>query len=171
MAEKQGWRVSVALAGIGILGALLGNAYSNRLAVRREIVQRQSEAYVAFLGAFEKYRMSMVESNNGNPSEADRLMRDFEIEGGAAARRIAVFGDVEVVKALANRYRDFSLPACEERIPKTELAVWESMRSSLFGSDVSSNDFAAAAGRCNPVLPPGGAAQQGVAADGAAPRR
>lgn len=147
MANSKGWLISLALAVVGILGALLGNEFSHRLTVSRDIVQRQSDAFVAFLNAYEKRRL--VESEKDS-KVAEQLNREYQLEAGAAARRIAVYGHVEVVKAMAEFYRSAKLQPCKEVTSKTELAIWESMRRVMLGNNFDRNDFLTAAGRCNP---------------------
>lgn len=168
---SKGWLISLALAVVGILGALLGNMISHRLTVGRDVVQRQSDAFVAFLNAYEKRRL--VDEGGMDKNVAEQLNREYQVEAGAAARRIAVYGQVEVVKAMAEFYRtrrDKLLP-CDGVDLKAELAIWESMRRVLIGDDFDRNDFLTVAGRCNPSISAKSAAQPGVAADGAAPRR
>lgn len=147
MADSKGWHISLALAVVGILGALLGNVYSHRLTVSRDVVQRQSDAFVAFLNAYEKRRLVEIEKDS---NVAEQLNREYQLEAGAAARRIAVYGNVKVVKAMAEFYRREELKPCEAVVSKTELAIWESMRRVMLGSDFDRNDFLTVAGRCNP---------------------
>jgi len=152
MADNQEWRVSLTLAGVGILGAVLGSAVTHFLALEGErskaFEERQAEAFVAFLSAFEKDRMSKNMRDQGRKTEAEELKKQYELEAGAAVRRIVVFGDKKVVKAMAEWYRRDNLQPCEETM-NPELAAWKTMREALLreGQEVSDSDLAAVAGR------------------------
>jgi hypothetical protein len=151
--RDRNWVVSIGLAAVGIAGALLGSAVQHVLTLDRErsmaTEERQSEAYVALLNAFDMFRMSESEKAGGREREADELLRRYELEAGAAVRRIAIFGDKAVVEALAEWYRQDGLRPCEA-ILTPELATWERMRTASLGADqdVSPSDLAAVAGRC-----------------------
>jgi len=134
MADKPGWRVSLSLAGIGILGALLGSAVQHFYALVREwsktFEARHADAYVALMDAFDTSRMSRQAEIEGRRSEADELMKQYELGAGAAVRRIAIFGEKRVVEALAKWYRTNDLPPCVESL-KPEIATWQTMRDAL----------------------------------------
>jgi len=153
MAYKSGWRVSLGLAGMGILGALLGSTVQHFYSLTQErskaFEARQAEAYGAFLSAFDKSRMSQVARDEGRKEEAEQLKEEYELEVGAAVRRITVFGDKQVVEAIANWYRRDTLGPCTE-VMNPEFAAWKAMREASLGrrQEVASTDLAAVAGRC-----------------------
>ena len=153
MAENQSWRLSVAVSAVGVIGTLLGfflQYYLNIDSERRSAIeqrkialeQQQSEAYISFLKAFDKDRTAKREI-------AEALEREYELEGAAAIRRIALYGDERVVAAMAEWYRhDPRFPPCsKEQAP--ELMVWTRMRESLrLVPTVSETDVAAIAAFC-----------------------
>lgn len=159
MADKQSWRISLGLAAMGILGALLGSAFSHLLTVDRErsatLKKHEADAYVAFLSAFDKYRMSEQVRADGRSVEADDLLRQYRLEAGAAVRRIALFGDKQVIEALALWYQRDALRPCEEHM-QPELVAWQKMRGAALGrgDEVSAGDLAAVAGRCSLSVKP-----------------
>lgn len=153
MADKQGWRASLSLTVVGIFGALLGGFVQHLLTLDRErskvYAERQAEAYVAFLNAFDKHRMSERRAKQGDKKEAARLMDEYEYEARSAVRRIAVFGDKEVVRSLVGWYQLSELPPCDAA-SNAERAIWEKMRaSSLSGTQkVNPSDLDAVVGPC-----------------------
>lgn len=148
MANNHDWRLSFGISAVGVVGALLGTALQYGLTVRRErtnaFEQKQNDAYLAFLNAFDKSRMAKREADS---AKAAQFAREYELEAGIAARRIALFGNKQVVEAMAEWYRHqgTQLPPCNED-DKIELAIWLSMRGGL--AKVDSADLAAVAGRC-----------------------
>ncbi len=157
MADRHNWRVGISLAVVGIVGAWLGSAVQHFLSLEREqrnaFENRQNAAYVAFLSAFEKYRVGRQERDS---ARAEELLREYELEAGTAGRRIAVFGDRQVVQAMANWYRAYEpgeVPECDQR-SNTELALWVGMRGALLGGDqaVSTDDLAAITTACRPAV-------------------
>jgi hypothetical protein len=154
MADNQSWRISLGLSAVGVVGALLGSVLGYSLDLHRErrsaFEQRQNEAYIAFLNAFDEFRVAEAEKAAGHEKEAADLDRKYELEAGAAVRKIAIYGDKRVVKALAGWYRmDPRLYPCDKQ-STNELATWEAMRESLWGGErnVSPSDFTAVAGHC-----------------------
>lgn len=153
MSDKQGWRLSLGLAGVGIFGAVLGSTvqyfYSLELEQSKAFEERQADAYTDLLNAFDKYRMSQEAQQAGRANEADELMKEYTLEAGAALRRISVFGDKKVVEAVAGWYRHHPLGPCDKGLAP-ELATWKAMRETLLGAEqeVSNSILAAVAGRC-----------------------
>ena len=170
MAEKSGLLVSLTVAGVGILGALLGGAAQHFFTVVEEhskaFEARQAEAYVALGEAFDKPRMSRQQGEETNSSvdpalktwhaqKAAELNLQYELEGGAAVRRITVYGDKRVLQALAEVYRaqGGNKPCNEAEKPELskEVSLWQSMRDVSVGKgqDVSADDIAVVALRCS----------------------
>ncbi len=148
MANNRDWRLSLGLSAVGVVGALLGTGLQYGLTVHRErtnaFEQKQNDAYLAFLDAFDKSRMAKRERD---PAKAAQFEREFELEGATAVRKIAVFGNKQVVEAVAEWYRQqgTKFPPCSEE-QRTELAIWRAMRGGL--EKVNSADLAAVAGSC-----------------------
>ena len=143
MAEKQGWYLSLSLSVVGIVGTLLGGALQHYLTLDRErskaIEERQTEAFVGFLNALDKSRVAKRLEVEGNKEKAQELETAFELEGGAAFRRIAIYGDKGVVEAAAEWSRQSAtLPTCPAHW-KADLEVWVSMRKSTLGPGQSVN--------------------------------
>lgn len=161
MADRQDWGgLRLGLAAVGIVGALLGYGVQHFLSFERErskaFEDRQSAAYVAFLSAFDKDRMASEEAKAGNEKTAAKLKIEYRVEAEAAGRRIAIYGDKEVVKAMADWYRAYrsgNPPPCGKQF-SAELRMWERMRDALLVRDqkVSRADLAAitAADFCEP---------------------
>ena len=153
MADKPAWRGSLGFAGIGIVGALLGSTFQHFYSLEQQrkkaFEAHQAEAYLAFLGAFDKFRMSLDAREAGDMERADELMEQYELDGSAAVRRISVFGDKRVVEAIAKWYRRETLHPCEESL-NPELATWKAMRDAALGKsqEVGASDLAAVVGRC-----------------------
>ena len=157
MVDSKGWPLALSLAIVGIVGAWLGSAVQHYLSLERErrtaFEERQSDAYVAFLTAFDKYRVAADEELAGNSGEAAALRRAYELEVGAAGRRIAVFGDGRVVQAMARWHRAYGgggqFP-CDERL-SSEVALWEGMRGAVLGrrQSVTTGDIALITTRCS----------------------
>jgi hypothetical protein len=160
MAEKQNWRGPLVLALVGIIGAWLGSAVQNFLTLKRErsnaLEERQSAAFVDFLSAFEKSRMARQWQEAGDGDKAIALENEYQLEAGAAQRRIAVFGDQKVVEAMAGWFRSYTqrpLPRCDEKL-SAEFTLWRRMREAVLSSDdsVSLNDLAEITTHCKPAL-------------------
>jgi multidrug efflux pump subunit AcrB len=119
MADKQDWRLSLAIPAIGFLGVLLGATLQHVFSINRERVkvfeEREREAYATFLTALEKGRLSRTEEEQGRMENAQRLRMEYDIEAAAAVRRIAVYGDAHVIAALKDWYeRPPQLQPCGE---------------------------------------------------------
>jgi len=156
MAEGPGWYVSLGLSVVGIAGALLGGALQHYMTLDRErvraIEERQREAFVGFLNALDKSRVARQLEAEGDKAKARDLKTAFELEGGAAFRRIAIYGDKGVVKAMAEWSRkSTTLPPCPAHW-RADLEVWELMRESSLGSrqGVSPRDLGELALFCKP---------------------
>ena len=157
MAEKQGWSVSLSLAVVGILGALLGSSVQHLLSLHRQRTQvfeeRRRDAYIAFLNALDKSRVARQERTAGHEEKAQQLETEFELEGGAALRRIAIYGDREVVEAIARYARQIRDPddSCSTTW-QADLAIYERMRNISMGESqrVNPRDFAEVALFCTP---------------------
>ena len=156
MADKQDWGRSLSLAGVGIVGALLGSTAQHFLTLNRDrsraFEEGQREAYVAFLNALDKSRLARQEKAAGRDADARKLEIEFELHGGAALRRIAIYGDKRVLEALAEWSRQSTnLEPCANWW-KADLAIWERMREISLGAgqSVSAGDLAELALFCRP---------------------
>jgi hypothetical protein len=182
MAERQGWRTSLSLTAVGIVGALLGSAVQQTLTFYRErsttFQQQQREAYVAFLNAQDKSRMadqlkqealdekaraSQLKRKDRETMEATavrdevkarELRNEFELEAGAALRRIAIYGDKRVVEAIAEYSRQVGRgqQPCGDHW-EADFAMYKQMREVSLGraQTVSARDLAALSIGCKPV--------------------
>src|SRR5262245_20461072 len=156
MAGGQGWYVSLGLSLVGIVGALGGSALQHYLTLDRErgkvIEERQREAFVGFLNALDKSRVARMLEAKGEKKKALELETEFEVQGGAAFRRIAIYGDKDVVKAIAEWSRQSTrLGPCAGHW-KSDLEVWLLMRKGSLGAgqDVSPRDLGELALFCRP---------------------
>jgi hypothetical protein len=153
MAERQGGHSSLILSAVGIVGALLGGAMQHYLTLDRTIEERQREAFTGFLNALDKSRVARQLEDAGNKEQASNLNVQFELEGGAALRRMAVYGDKDVVAAVAewSRSGQTRLAECPAHW-KSDLNVWESMRRHSLGrwQSVSPRDLGELALFCRP---------------------
>ena len=165
MAEKPAW-VSLSVAIIAIAGTLLGATVQHLLSIDRERLERfeatQAEAYLGYMNSLDKSRMarsyreaianSDATTKPALDAEARKLELEFELEGGAALRRIAIYGDAAVVEAMAAWSRQaFPLPPCGEHW-EADLAIWQHMRDSVSGQEqrVNGQDLGELALYCRP---------------------
>jgi hypothetical protein len=155
MAGSEGWR-ALSLAAVGIAGALLGTAVQHVLSIDRErsraFEEQQRAAYVSFLDALDKSRVAQAEAAAGDTVTARALQTQFELEGGAAFRRIAIYGHKRVVEAIAEWSRQSTtLPPCAPHW-RADLEVWQLMRESSLpkGQEVSARDLGELAMFCKP---------------------
>jgi len=161
MEERQSLRVPLSLAAVGIFGTLLGAVIPQYMTSQRAsqaaFLDQQREAYVGFLNALDYDRMarqkrcaaaekrskaSALKMRDREEAEksaaqdamkADELETKFEVEGGAALRRIAIYGDERVVSAIAEWSRQTTnLPVCGPHW-KADLAVSRAMRDAALG--------------------------------------
>jgi len=143
--------MSLSLAGVGIVGALIGSTVQYYFSLQQErskaFEEHQTDAYVSLLDALDKERMSR---QTDDKAAAAKLNQQYELEAGAAVHRIAVFGDKQVVEALAEWYRrSSSLVPCEKSI-EPEVTTLKLMRDTSVGrgQEVSAEDLGAILGRC-----------------------
>jgi hypothetical protein len=155
MAQNQVW-VSVGIAAVGIMGTLLGTAAQHFYSIDRErrqaLQKRQSDAYVDFLNVLDKPRVAAQLRADGKIMEAEKLEIAFEVEGGAAFRRIAIYGDKQVVEAMAEWSRQSTtLDPCPPHW-KADLGVWQRMRETSLGGGqiVNARDLGELALFCRP---------------------
>lgn len=150
MADKKGLGLQLVVAGVGIAGAMLGYGLQHLLSYERErskvFEDRQSAAYVIFLDVFNKYFLALEQEKAGNEEVAAKLKMEYLVDGQAAGRQIAIYGEKEVVKAVADWYRihrSETLPLCDEKF-ESELQMWEKMRDALLPQDqkVTRSDLA-----------------------------
>ncbi len=149
MAEQQNWRLSFGLAALGIIGTLVAPVIAHFLNVSqergREFKQRQRDAYLACATALPKLKQAQ-EAAKGS-EEASKLS-EYEASAEAAFRKVALYGDREVVDAVADWYRSYDLPLCNEH-QKSEIATWEAMRKSSLGADsIDAESLAALVTHC-----------------------
>ena len=153
MADKPRWGVSLSLAAMGITGTLLGatvqHFYSTEREQNKAVEERQTQGYVALIDAFDKARVSRAERAAGHTEEADKLNKEYQLEVGAAVRRILVFGDKRVVEALARWHQRDNPRPCEASL-KPEFETWRAMRETSLGLQqaVDASDLANLAGKC-----------------------
>lgn len=94
----------------------------------RVFEERERDAYVTFLTALHKSRMAAVEYKGGHTENARMLNLEYELEATAAVRRIAVYGDERVVKAVARwSRRSPDLLPCDENT-RVLVAITKEMR-------------------------------------------
>jgi hypothetical protein len=141
MAEEQSWTPKLIVAAIGILGALAGYLVQNFLSRERErssaFEERQNHAYDALVDAFDKYRLSQEAEQAGDLERAGKLKTEYESELRLAARRVAVYGDKDVVRAMAEWHRAYwpeAPPPCDKLLG-SELDMWVNMRAALLVGD------------------------------------
>ena len=178
MENKQSWRGSLILAAVGISGTLLGAIVPHFLTTWRESTaafqSQQREAYVGYLNALDKERMaklrfeeaaakraeaSALKAQDKQKAEtradedealANQLSLQFELEAGAALRRVAIYGDERVVAAIAAYSRAASTVANCGPYWKADIAMWQAMREATLGRGraVNVRDLAEVALRC-----------------------
>jgi hypothetical protein len=136
--EGKDW---VAVAGIlGTLGGtFLGGFLQNHFAIEREraktVETRQGEAFTSLLNAMDKGRVAAEREREGKKEEAARLEEAFQLEAGAAFRRIGIYGDKEVAEAIAAWSRQGrKLGQCPTWW-RADLKVWETMRDRTRGAN------------------------------------
>jgi len=134
--------VSVALAA---LTAAITYFFTAKVEREKVLTDQRKEAYVGFVSAFDKDRVSR--KGLGCDLEKDKLcplQLEFQVQGGAAMRRIAIYGDLEVVRAIAKYSR--ALGRLTEPCPQTwnlDLGMFIEMRKSVLGEHlVSESDLA-----------------------------
>jgi len=136
---------------------LLGTTVQHFLTMDRErreaFREQQIEAYGDFLNALDKSRVARDQKEKGNENKARELEIAFELEGGAAFRRVAIYGDRQVVTAMAEWSRQSSsLPPCPAHW-EADLKVWQFMREASLGTgqSVSDRDLGELALFCSPM--------------------
>lgn len=129
--EGKDWIAIVGIAGT-LLGTFLGSRQQNVYATEQEraktIEARQSEAFLSLLNALDKGRLAEQRKIEGKNDESIKLKESFELEAGAAFRKIGVFGDKEVAEATAIwSQQDRKLPKCQPWW-NADLNTWKAMR-------------------------------------------
>ncbi len=117
----------------------------------KTLTDQKKEAYVGFVSAIDKDRVSRRELSC--KLETDKLCQlqvEFEVQGGASLRRIAIYGDPGVVHAIAEYSRALGrLTAPCADTWKLDLAMFVEMRKSVLGEQgVSDYDLAELALPC-----------------------
>jgi hypothetical protein len=180
MEEKQNKRISLSLAAMGIAGTLVGALAPQALTSLREtrtaFLAQQREAYVGYLNSLDDARMAVqmkdrakeessraatLPSNERRVLEkkaaedeatANKLNLDFERNGGAALRRIGIYGEKSIVEKIAEwSRRSTTLGVCGQYWKK-DLAIWAAMREVALGAGqtVSERDLGELTLYCRP---------------------
>jgi hypothetical protein len=153
--------ILIALLGIAssIGGAWVGGNVANKSSIEQERIkslrERRDQAFTDFANSLDKARRAAelriaaqsasAEFSMKLTDKAVELDSDFEVLGSGAMKRIAIFGEAEVVRSIANwsRSEKPNLQDCTGEVWKTDLNSWKSMRRSALGSsdDVDQKDL------------------------------
>jgi hypothetical protein len=145
-----------------IIGALMAHTFTTDQERAKALTERKGEAYVALLTAEVAGRLSREESNGTalgrkqvDQTVGEALEQKFQIEGDSAIRRIAIFGDREVVHAIAEWKRAGDHKGLCQSDWEKDLDMWVEMRKNVLGSDanqrVTDSDLWQLALPCNPT--------------------
>lgn len=164
-----GFRQAGFAAVAALIGALIGTTYQQylniNLARMKVFDDWRRDAYVRYLDALEKNRLAqskMAASDAPNLTEARReelrgqaarLNDEWEYEQGTASLTLAVFGESEVVQALAEHWRRTENGRrCEGDGWKTNLNFYKKLREKAMRGEpnVSDSDLAELTIRCTP---------------------
>ena len=124
---------------IGALGGLIGGSVSAAAshffgleATRQELLQTaRRNAYVDWLEV-RQLGVRADELRKEKSVEADRVKNEFDLKGRQVLGRIGVYGDENVVRAVATWVRSFEeTKPCTTKGWKDDIAVYQSMRSNL----------------------------------------
>ncbi len=180
MEERQNKHLSLSLTAMGILGTLIGaltpQVVTSLRETRASFLAQQREAYVGFLSSLDDARMAgqlrdrageerarapkltgkqrtdLEKKAADDEATANKLELDFERNGGAALRRIGIYGDKSVVQKIAAWSRESTtLPVCGQHW-KADLAMWAAMREAALGAgqSVSERDLGELTLSCKP---------------------
>jgi hypothetical protein len=117
----------------------------------KTLTDQKKEAYVGFVSAVDKDRVSRQKlSCDPEKDKLCQLQVEFEVQGGASLRRIAIYGDPGVVHAIAEYSRALGrLTAPCADTWKLDLGMFVEMRKSVLGEQgVSDYDLAELALPC-----------------------
>jgi hypothetical protein len=137
---------SFALAGsilVAGLTASLSYWASSKADREKALVEQRKEAFVGYVSALDKERVSHMDFNCD--LEKDKLCQlrlDFELQAGASLRRIGLYGDPSVVHATAEYIRKVGRPGagpCDADSWKLDLGMYLEMRRSILGEQVASD--------------------------------
>ena len=168
MEKKKGLIQTVVLTGVGLIGALLGYSYqqylSSQLEHQKAFDSWRREAYISYLSAMEKLRIShdheeaasKVKKNTMErrrlKAKAEKLRDEWEYEATTGARKIGIFGNTMVVAAIAKHWRETSEDRPCGKGWKTDLAIFRAMREQAVPNEsrVSDDDLAQVTMLCSP---------------------
>lgn len=172
MTDRKWWGQAGFAAAAALVGGLLGSTYQQYLNTELARTQRFDEwrrdAYVRYLNAMQKYDLAeakIAASSAPDTTEkrrqelrtqAAQLTDQWEYEQGTATYTLAVFGESEVVHALAEHWR-----RSEPRVPckgdtwKTNLTFFKTLRAKAMRGEpnLSDSDLAELVIRCVPGVP------------------
>ena len=102
----------------------------------KALTEQRKEAYVGYVSALDKDRVSRMDFKCD--LEKDKLCQqrlEFEVQGGAALRRIGIYGDPAVVHATAEYSRAIGslTTPCDSKHWKLDLNMYLEMRRSVLG--------------------------------------
>ena len=132
------------VAGIGIIGVLLGSIVGHYFSLSQEkqslLEEARRQGYIEFLESQQLYAEFKEANRLGNDEKADRFREQWHLKQQGAINKIATYGDTNVVKALADFYRKYHpVDKCKENW-QDDIEIYQNMRQSLLGEDDPASD-------------------------------